>query len=166
MYNTINFRKLVKVEGDVFFYKKERSLYLHLQKCMFAGVTELKLTNGKSIYVIVHDKLFDEAPEYVQRFFIQHEIGHIKCGHLENGKRRGQTKINYIYRIFHSDFTEFEADWYAARKVGLDAVRAIKWVIEFCKKNNNKDALLEARIRYVYMIGKIIQTYIKSKTSK
>ena len=88
----------------------------------FAGV------NAFGIPVIIINNKCNDLPETYRNAIIHHELGHIKLGHLDDGKRTSLRK-RYLDR-------EFEADMYSQQKgyPMLETLKLMKTV--FTDKKN------------------------------
>ena len=85
-------------------------------------------TNSFGAPVIIINNKCNELPETYRNAIIQHELGHIKLGHLDDGKRASLHK-RYLDR-------EFEADLYSQQKgyPMLETLRMMKTI--FTDKKN------------------------------
>lgn len=70
------------------------------------------------IYKLFANNEFINLPEFCQVALIEHEIGHIKHGHLEGMSLVKSIFINTMRTLFYEPPFEFEADEYAASIVG------------------------------------------------
>lgn len=79
------------------------------------------------IGMIIKDQFFDLLPKFVQEFMMTHEIGHFENGHHLNGQKN---KLPNLMRTFGvSNQMEFEADEFAARKIGRNrCIKALEWI--------------------------------------
>lgn len=79
--------------------------------------------------MVIKDQFFDQLPKFVQEFTLSHEIGHFENGHHLNGQKN---KLPNFMRTFGvSNQMEFEADEYAARKIGRNkCIEALRWICE------------------------------------
>ena len=85
-------------------------------------------TNSFGAPVIIINNKCNELPETYRNAIIHHELGHIKLGHLDDGKRASLRK-RYLDR-------EFEADLYSHNKgyPMLETLRMMKTI--FTDKKN------------------------------
>ena len=85
-------------------------------------------TNSFGVPIIVINNKCNELPETYRNAIIHHELGHIKLGHLDDGKRASLRK-RYLDR-------EFEADLYSQQKgyPMLETLRMMKTI--FTDKKN------------------------------
>lgn len=94
------------------------------------------------IGIIIKDQFFDQLPKFVQDFTMMHEIGHFKNGHHLNGTKNRLPNFMRTFGI--SNQMEFEADKYAARKVGKTrCIEALKWI----QKNTDLPMATKLEIR-------------------
>lgn len=109
------------------------------------GVTSINILGSPSVYI--HSDLL-AAPEYVQRFVLYHELGHIRLGHVKaasSTKERVKRSISNMFTmsirnpmslfgVVHKD--EAAADAYAVSCIGKEgAVRALTYIDQEVKKH-------------------------------
>lgn len=103
--------------------------YLHQYNVIIAGFATLP----NNMNVIITDEIFKEAPRYVQKFFLLHEIGHLNNKDNEDCNLNMMDKKNRNRRLFGLDkyrTSENNADDYASKYVGYDwAYEALSWVL-------------------------------------
>ena len=85
-------------------------------------------TNSFGVPIIVINNKCNELPEEYRNAIIQHELGHIKLGHLD-GKKKPSLRKRYLEK-------EFEADMYSQQKgyPMLETLRMMKTI--FTDKKN------------------------------
>ena len=85
-------------------------------------------TNNFGVPIIVINNKCNDLPEEYRNAIIQHELGHIKLGHLDDGKKSSLRK-RYLEK-------EFEADMYSQQKgyPMLETLRMMKTI--FTDKKN------------------------------
>ena len=80
----------------------------------FAGI------NSFGMPVIIINKKCNELPLAYRDAIIHHELGHIKLGHLDNGKKKPSLRKRHLER-------EFEADMYSHNK-GYPMIETLKFM--------------------------------------
>lgn len=109
------FKEIEKIK----IYKKECSAIVHKYGMILCIVI---IGNEPGTYIIYTDNIFSEFPEEYQNAFLEHEIGHIISGWLDN--RQKLIQIAYANNMNIDAFSErdikgeIEADSYAAKQVG------------------------------------------------
>ena len=117
--------------NTIFVAQNSTDNFLHsVTAAPFAAAIKIQLLAGNIVPAIIYDNYFETAPEEVQQFITQHEIGHIVNKDLENPKKCFRTFVKRSFGLL-TDF-EHKADTYAATMLGLDKyIRALSWM-----KNN------------------------------
>lgn len=106
----------------------KNSEYLHKQGYAFAAVAFFTSFDYDTLIVV--DNYFEIIPEYIQNFYIQHEIGHIMNGDLDKSIEE-LAKINKERQKGIIPQMELDADYYAAQQVGFeDAINALQYIID------------------------------------
>lgn len=116
---------------------------VHSITSLLACTTALNTIYGTTVRVICVDEYFDLAPKYVQEFVINHEIGHIKNKHFENGSVNASFKHIFTRSIKLSK-EEVEADLYAYNKIGKEnSILALEYILNTFKvsKKDTKSRL-------------------------
>lgn len=113
-----------QIADNLVLVKEPCGLFVHKNLGAICIITPDK--TGK-IGVIIKDQFFDLLPKFVQEFTMTHEIGHFENGHHLNGQKN---KLPNFMRTFGiSNQMEFEADEYAARKIGRNhCIKALEWI--------------------------------------
>ena len=100
---------------------------------------------------IITNNEFLNAPLTVQQAIVEHEIGHIKCGHLE--KPKSKLFFLNLMRSWGGDVShrEIQADIYSEEQ-GYDMIGAIRWMREKYPwprpAHNEFDIRIEAILKY------------------
>lgn len=107
--------------------------------------TEESLYNGSSLLILMDSELFYDAPNYVREFVINHEIGHYKLGHFNEGKLCSEEERTQMTREGKISQYERDADMYAVNKLGpTRALQVFDWLIDNVHANieNRNDLIL------------------------
>ena len=107
--------------GDGFEYVHIHSTeILSCANMLVSAATYIELGNDPEPQpAVIVDWVFDRLSADTQEFFLQHEIGHLKCGHLMQRDDSEKTKRSFS--------EELEADEYAASVIGAQqAVTALQ----------------------------------------
>ena len=76
----------------------------------------------------------ENLPSYVKEFVLNHELGHIRLGHVDAAVRENQQQALYVIKRSLSrtiDSRELEADRFAYERVGREtSLKALMWMYE------------------------------------
>lgn len=113
---------LTKIEGDVYYHKPASDDYLHSRGIVLAAAVAMDF-NGVRKNVVLHDSSFDKVPNYVKKFFVAHEAGHIMNGDLENMTESLSKKLVIQRMLGILPKMEIMADRYASSLVGKEVAK-------------------------------------------
>ena len=125
------------------------NLLIHSLGCCLASAQ--KSWGGS--YMIVTDDVFNKCPRYVKEFIVNHEIGHIKLGHLETTAR--SQWIYLIKRAFGGKtskafMNELAADQFSAAEIGYDkALHALGYMANHFNLGTIGNAEIRKRMRHI-----------------
>ena len=146
---------------DIIFMKNEKSEMMISMGMAICCVAPFMFNDEKK-YIILHDNTFDKLPKKVQDMFVQHEIGHVMNGDLENITVLKSLGMILLRTIGIIPKMEIDADEYAAKQLGFDL--AVKTLIYSSKHAGSLSAMgkLEMKRRANYLkIKKLVNRIIK-----
>lgn len=95
--------------------------------CMI-GISFRNISGNKMIAIE------EGLPSFVESFVLQHELGHINLGHLDEATANQESNFKYVLKRSlskHVDQRELDADAYACERVGKDtSIKALMWMYE------------------------------------
>lgn len=138
--------KTLAVEGKEIPVVKH-SDYLHCQGMALAATAVFE--GFENPILIVVDNYFDMLPLTAQDFFIQHEIGHIVNGDMNQSKEVLDKWTEDRKKCIIPE-CEFYADYYAANQLGFDvAINAMEFMIKNTDMYSGTKSEFRRRIKYL-----------------
>lgn len=138
---------LLEGETNICVYNDTCDDYMKSLKLLFCAVTTVDV-NGNIFNVIIGDSNFERLDNKVQSFLLNHEIGHIKYGHLTNLSQKDSRRLIVKRLLGFLPKMEVEADCYAASIVGIENAKyALLWSAK--NKSLSLNSRLECFKRYL-----------------
>lgn len=109
-----------------------KALKANMQYSMYC-MTCKDMINPYMFYIVV-DKHFYKLSASAKKFIIWHEIGHIMNNDLETDTSK-VLRSNILRTFGISNKMEFNADWYATIRAGLNKKQAVKCLLELKLKS-------------------------------
>lgn len=146
---------LYRTIGKIKIYKKECSTLVHKYGMVLSMVC---IGNEPDTYLIFTDNIFSEFPKEYQGAFLEHEIGHIVSGYLDDMQKKavlafmsGISSENLFKRKIKA---EMDADKYAAEQIGAKSIiDGLQYYIDNYKIPKDAQEELESRIKILEAMG-------------
>lgn len=115
----------IQTVDDIDIYVVHHGEYIHKYNTIVAGFANLD--NGSNAIIV--DTIYEEAPSYVQKFFLLHEIGHFKNNDNLNMMNRSNRTKRLLGFLRYVD-AENAADEYAANTIGYSwSYESLSWIL-------------------------------------
>lgn len=115
---------------DIYVYNKPVNDFMHHRGTFIAGATKIDFGGGDIKDVVVVDDIFTKLPDDIKRFFLMHEVGHIKNGDINRPEKEQKKMLIKRYLGFCRD--EYAADRYA---MNMTSKWIAKYSLRFLLKN-------------------------------
>lgn len=124
-------RATIQTIDNLDIYVIHEGAYLHRYNTFIAGFATLDDSNVNAIIV---DQIFDDAPAYVQKFFLYHEVGHYINNDIDTSMMKRKNRDKRLLGISKFIQSENYADDYAAKKIGYSwGYESLLWVLNCVK---------------------------------
>lgn len=124
-------RSTIQNIDDLNVYVVHEGSYLHHYNTLIAGFVTLE---DSKINAVIVDQIFDDAPAYVQKFFLYHEVGHYKNNDIETNMMKMKNRNKRLLGISRYIQSENYADEYAAKNIGYSwSYESLSWVLNNVK---------------------------------